>query len=201
MIEMKKYLLILITMLLLSPISKANNPPDDHARGIFMAIGVGPRLPVGPFSATSDLGYGFNIELSYTDDQYVPIFLFAKVGYETYPGSQSLYQQSQYSNLSTNALPINAGARFYFPPIFENVVLIIPMVEASAGYTYYQKLNQFKPSALRANFTDRYSKLGASVGGGFSMFILEILATYNYFPTNQFIAFDLKVRLPLYIAL
>src|ERR1017187_7584158 len=99
---MKKYFLTL-TFLLLLPVSfKAQTPQPDKAEGVFLAIGVGPRLPVGVFANSSDLGYGFNLELSYTNTEYVPLFLFAKVGYETYPGSQSYYQQTDYSNFSTN---------------------------------------------------------------------------------------------------
>jgi hypothetical protein len=198
---MKKYLLILLILLLIPASSKAENPQEDKAEGVFLAIGVGPRLPVGAFANSSDLGYGFNFELSYANSEYIPLFLFAKVGYETYPGSQSLYQQTEYSNFSTNSLPVNAGLRYYFSPLLENIVLIIPMLEVSIGYTYYQKLNQFKSNSLRSNFTEKGSKLGYSIGGGFSMFMMEIFAAYNYFPSNQFIALDLKVRLPLYINL
>ncbi|MDR3609843.1 MAG: hypothetical protein P4L27_04725 [Ignavibacteriaceae bacterium] len=198
---MQKYFLIFIFFLFITSLSKAENPPEDKSRGVFLAIGVGPRLPLGQFANSSDLGYGFNFELSYTDNAYMPFFLFAKAGFETYPGSQSFYQQSDYSNFSTNALPVNAGIRYYFSPLLENIVLIMPMVEASLGYTYYQKLNQFKPSALKSNFTETSSKIGLSVGGGFSMFIMEILGTYNYYFTNQYIALDIKIRLPLYINL
>lgn len=83
----------------------------------------------------------------------------------------------------------------------ENIVLLIPMVEVSLDYTYYQKLNQFKATSTRSNFTEKNSKIGFSIGGGFSMFLMEILAEYNYYPSNQYIALDLKVRLPLYINL
>jgi hypothetical protein len=195
---MKKYFLAIL-FLVLSPASlKAQ---EGKAEGVFLAIGVGPRLPVGVFANSSDLGYGFNFELSYTNTDYLPLFLFAKIGYETYPGSQSFYQTTDYSNFSTNTLPVSAGLRYYFGPLLENIVLIIPVTEISVCYTYYQTLNQFKSSSLKSNFTATNSKLGFSVGGGFSMFIMEILATYNFNNSNQYVALDLKVRLPLYINL
>jgi hypothetical protein len=194
-----KKILLLIFLLSLPGILKSQTPNESKARGVFLSFGVGPRLPLGFFANSSDIGYGFNIEFSYTDNNYLPIFIFAKAGFETYPGSQSFYQQSDYSNYSTNILPINAGIRYYFKPLLENVVLFMPVVEASVGYTYYNKLNEFKASSLRSNYTQKSSKIGLSVGGGISMFLMEILATYNYFQSNQYIAVDLKVRLPLYI--
>ena len=198
---MKNHFLIIVLLLLLAISSVEIYSQEAKAEGVFLAIGVGPRLPVSSFANTSDLGYGFNFEISYTNTDYLPIFFFAKAGYETYPGSQSFYQQTEYSNFSTNTLPVSAGARYYFGPLLENIVLVIPMIEVSLDYSYYQKLNQFKATSLRSNFTESSSKIGFSFGGGFSMFMMEILATYNYYPSNQYIALDLKVRLPLYINL
>lgn len=196
--QMKKILLFLsiINILLI-----ADLPAADRARGVFLAFGVGPRLPLFDFANSSEIGYGFNIEVAYTDNEFLPVFLFARVGFEQYPGSQSFYQESDYSNLATSILPVNLGARYYFSPLLENVVLLMPIVEVSAGYTYYNKLHQFKPSANRNNYLEETSRFGASAGIGFSMFLMEMMATYNYFESNQFIAVDLKVRIPLFINL
>lgn len=193
---MKQILLFLslINLIVIPEMSAA-----DRARGVFLAFGVGPRLPVFDFANSSEVGYGFNIEFSYTDNEFLPVFLFAKIGYEQYPGSQSFYQGSEYSNFSTNILPVNLGARYYFSPLLENVILLMPIVEVSAGYTHYNKLHQFKPGTNRNNFTEESSAFGVSTGVGFSMFLMEMMATYNYFKSNQFVAFDLKVRIPLFI--
>ena len=82
---MKKYYLTLIFLLLLPVSSKAQTPQPDKAEGVFLAIGVGPRLPIGSFANSSDVGYGFNFEISYTNTDYLPLFLYSKAGYETYP--------------------------------------------------------------------------------------------------------------------
>jgi hypothetical protein len=194
--QMKK---IFILYILLTSLLLANEPPADKARGVFVAFGVGPRIPVGNFANTTDLGYGFNLEISYTDNEYIPFFLFAKVGFEQYPGSQDYYQASSHSNLSTNVLPVNFGIRYYFPPLLENIFLLIPIAEVSAAYNYYQVLHEFKAGTGRSNYLEENSKIGVNAGVGISMFMMEIFASYNYFETNQFVAFDLKIRLPLYV--
>lgn len=195
---MKKIILFIFTTVTF--FTYADNPPADKARGFFFSVGVGPRLPVSTFSDESDLGYGFNLEITYTDNEYLPIFVFARAGFEQYPGSSDFYQSSDYNNLSTTSLPIIMGARYYFPPLMENVLLFMPVVEVSAAYNFVSRNHQFKPASNKNNFTEEVSKVGINAGVGISMFLVEILLNYNYFNSFQSVGVDLKVRLPLFIS-
>jgi hypothetical protein len=179
----------------------AQKVPIDKARGVFISFGVGPRLPVGSFSNSTDIGYGFDVEIDYSDNEFFPVFLYGKIGFDQYPGAQSYYESTDYSNFSTNSLPISLGAKYYFPPLVENIVLFMPVVEVSANYEYMQKLHQFKPASGKSNNLEDISKFGFTAGAGLSMFMLEIMVSYNYLQSNQYISADLKVRLPLYISL
>ena len=126
-------------------------------------------------------------------------FLFTKIGFQQFPGSQTFYQSSDYSNYSINSFPLTIGARYFFPPLLENVVLFMPVVEFSAAYNFTQVLHQFKSGSGRSNFVENNSRLGFSGGVGISMFLLEVMATYNYFQSVEYVGIDLKVRIPLYI--
>jgi hypothetical protein len=190
---------ILILLFIFNLTASSGQVPADKARGLFVSFGVGPRIPVSNLSRSTDLGYGLNLEIAYTDNDYLPVFMFAKIGYEQYPGSQDFYESTPYSNLSTVSIPINFGGRYYFSPLLENVVLFMPYVELSAAFNYYSKLHQFKAGFGRSNYTEESTRIGGSAGVGISMFLIEILTTYNYFENHQFVAVDLKVRLPLYI--
>jgi hypothetical protein len=191
--------LFLLILLLCPVFLSAGNLPAEKARGIFGAFGVGPRLPLSSFANLTDVGYGLNIELAYTDNESLPFFLFARIGFEQYTGSQSFYEVSAYSNYSVNSVPLIIGLRHYFAPMLQNVFLFMPFVEAAGAFNYYSVLHQFKIGTGRSNFSEDVIKLGASAGVGISMFLMEVLASYNYFESNQFLAFDLKIRLPLYI--
>jgi hypothetical protein len=179
----------------------AGEPPASKAVGVFLTAGVGPRLPVGNFASTTDLGYGITFDVSYTDSDHLPFFIFARLGFEQYPGSQDYYISTDYTNFSTTIIPASLGIRYYFSPLVESIVLLIPVVEASASLTYMQKLHEFKAGTGRNNFREEVLKIGASAGLGISMFILEILANYNYFESNQYVSINLNVRLPLFVNL
>ncbi len=195
---MRKYLFLTGLIIL---IASVNLHASDKARGVFFGVGVGPRLPVGTFAQTSLLGYGFHFELSYTDNEYLPIFLYGKAGFEQYPGSQTYYQNTEHSHFSTSVLPLTLGGRFYFPPVIENVVVILPHIEAAACFSVNQTLHQFKPSANRPSYIQQDTDIGFNVGIGASMFLLEMTGSYTYFKQRQYFGFDLKVRLPLFVLL
>jgi opacity protein-like surface antigen len=197
--KLVKYFLFLI--MIIHGSAFAGDPPASKAVGIFVAAGVGARLPIGDFSNSTDLGYGLNVEASYTDSDYLPFFVFARLGYEQFPGSQDFYQGTDYSNYSTTIIPASLGVRYYFGPLVESVVLLMPIVEGSVSYTYFQVLNEFKADVGRSNFREDLWKFGGTVGAGFSMFILEIMANYTYYELNQYLSFNLNVRLPLYVSL
>ncbi len=194
---MKKFLLILILLLQVS--LTAGEAPAEKARGLFLVFGVGPRFPISSFSNQSALGYGLNVELDYTDNEYLPFFLFTKLGFQQFPGSQNFYQSSDYSNYSINSFPLTAGVKYFFAPLLEKVVLFMPVVQISAAYNFTQVLHQFKSGTGRSNFIENNSRLGISGGVGISMFLLEVMASYNYFQSTQYVGIDLNVRIPLYI--
>lgn len=178
----------------------AGGLPDDKASGIFLSVGVGPRLPIGTFNGSSSIGYGFNMEFSYTDNETLPLFLFSKIGFEQYSGSTEFYQESDYTHFSTNIMPVNLGVRYYLPPILEQVVIVMPALEISATYALVQELNEFKTGTGRSNFIETKSKFGFNIGASVSMFLLELTGNYSFLNGNQTISADLKVRLPLFVS-
>lgn len=192
---MKKTVLILF---LLVGIIKAQIPEPGQANGLFMDVGIGPRVPIGKFADVQNLGIGFNFAVSYTDNKIIPVFLYSSLGYEHYPGRQDYYKVSDYSSFSTNVLTIKLGARYYLPPIFDQVVLLMPVIEAGPSFALYEKFHQFKTGSGRNNILEDNFKSGFHVGAGVSMFIMDAIFYYNYFQDSQQISFDLKIRIPIF---
>lgn len=170
-----------------------------EARGAFVALGVGPRLPLGEFSVSQNLGMGVNASLSYTDNSFLPLFFYGKIGYQHYPGSQKFYARTNYSSFSSNVFLFEAGARFYFRPLIENVAILMPFVEGGGSLAIFEKFHQFKPSVSQADFTETNTKTGFHIGVGLSVFLVEGLLQYHFLYNNQFLSLDLKIRIPIFI--
>jgi len=193
---LKKYFTILF---LFCSLLTAQIPKFGEAKGLFISTGVGPKFPIGEFANTNNPGSGFDIALSYTDNLFIPFFLNASVGYTHFPGSQDLYVNSDYSSFSSNAITASLGARYYFSPLMENIVLVMPVVDFSLLYTNFNDFNQFKSGTGKASFNNKYSKFGIQAGAGISMFMLDIMAYYNYLPGHSFVSFDLRARIPIFV--
>lgn len=193
---MNKYLIAVLFMVLTI---SAQFPQFGEARGLFMSFGIGPRIPIGDFSDNQNIGVGFNLTLSYTDNNYLPVFLYASAEFQHYPGRQDFYKRTDYSSFSSNVLSFSPGIRFYLPPLIENVVLLMPVIEGGVTFALFEKYHQFKIDRNRRNFVEEISKTGLHVGVGVSMFLMDVITSYNYLHNNQYLSFDLKIRIPVFV--
>ena len=191
----KVFFLLLIPFFILS----AQEYNFHRATGLFMAVGVGPRIPVGDFSENQNIGIGADFSMSYTNSDFLPVFFFANLGYMNFPGKQTFYKNSDYSSLTTNGILLTSGIKYFWPPLIEDIVLLMPFIEVGASVGYFEKGHVFKIDSNKNNFTENNFKTGFQIGGGFSMFMMDVQASYNYFHNNQFLAFNLRVRIPIFV--
>lgn len=190
---------ILLLVLLFNSLAFAQMVKFGEARGLFMAVGVGPRFPVGDFADNQNIGVGVNVTFSYTDNELLPVFFYTGIGYQHYPGRQDFYKKTDYASFSSNVLVLTPGVRYYFKPIINEGILLMPIIDAGIEFAYFEKFHQFKIDRGRQNFVEEVSKLGFHVGGGFSMFILDVVTYYNYLHNNHYISFDLRVNIPIFV--
>jgi len=197
---LKKLVITLILIFFIGyPEIKAQAFEFGQAKGLFMGLGTGARIPLGDFSRRHNLGIGFDVTFSYTDNNYIPGFLYTKLGYQHFPGNSSFYKKSDHTSITSDVFVINSGIRVFLPPILENIVLIMPVVEVGGTYSFYTTFHSFKSDADKNNFTEEKSKLGFHVGGGVSLFLLDVMAYYTYLNDAQYMSLDMRLRIPIYL--
>jgi hypothetical protein len=172
-----------------------------EAKGLFMSVGVGPSFPIFEMSNKQNIGTGFDVSFTYTDNEFLPVFFYSTIGYIHFPGSQDLYKQTDYSSFSSNVLVVSPGIRYYFRPMFEQVILLMPIIDIGAQYSLFENLNQFKSGSGKQNYLEDVNKFGFHAGVGFSMFLLDFITYYHYLPDNQYISVDVRVNLPIFVKL
>ena len=145
------------------------------------------------WSAVSNRGYGGEPKYWCWDRCHTLVhrqqihtnFLYSTIGYHHFPGRQNFYKVSNYSSFSSNVLVVSPGVRYYFKPILESVVLLMPIVDIGVNWALFEKLHQFKIESGKNNYIEEVTKFGFHFGAGFSMFILDVITYYNYFPKTN----------------
>ena len=189
---------ILLFLVLLTTIVSAQGLSLGEARGLFFSLGVGPKIPIGEYSVKNGLGIGADITFSYTDNKILPVFFYTKLGYHHYPIANDLPKKSDYSSYMTNEYLILPGIRFYFLPMIEDEILLMPIAEVGVSIGFFNNSHIFKIDSNRKNYDETLTKFGFHVGGGFSMFLLETTLNYYFFPDYHSISLDLRIQIPIF---
>lgn len=190
---------ILIGLILLSSLVLGQALRFGEAKGLFMSVGVGPRIPISDFSETHNVGIGFDVAFSYADNLLLPMFIYGDIGFQHFPGTQAFYKVSDHSAISSNTIVVNLGGRHYYAPLVENIVLLMPVVEAGVSLSYFETSHTYKVDTGKRNMVEDKFMFGFNAGIGVSMFLLDVMAHYHYFHSKQYISFDLRVRIPVFV--
>ena len=191
----------LLLLFLLVSVTPAQLEDPESAQGIFLTVGVGPRFPIGQFGDQQAIGAGFDAMLSFTDNEFAPVFFYLNIGYQNHPGDYNFYKVSDHSSISTNLVSFHGGARYFFEPIINDMILLMPILEGGLTYAYIEKYHQYKIETGRNDNLQGLSQLGFHVGGGLSFFLMEVTANYNFLESNQYLSLNLRLTIPLAITI
>lgn len=189
---------ILFVLLLFTGAALAQRIEPGQVKGLFFGVNVGPRVPISSFADYQNPGIGFDLNLSYTDNKILPIFIYGKIGYQHYPGSLELYKSSDYSSYASNLILLQGGARYFLTPLVNDMIILMPVIEAGVSMAVIETAHQFKIDSGRGNFTEELTKFGFHVGAGISAFLLDVMGYYTYFQNAQYLSFDLRLRIPIF---
>ncbi len=198
---MKLFKKIFYFFFLLYSLSLAQVSNPSNAQGVFLTVGVGPRFPIGDFGNQQSIGAGFDAMVSFTDNSLAPLFFYLNIGYQNHPGDYDYYKVTDHSSISTNIVSFHAGSRYFFTPIIEDMILLMPILEGGITYAYVEKYHQYKIDTGRNDRLEALSQLGFHIGGGLSFFLMDVIASYNYLKSSQYFSLNLRLTIPLAITL
>lgn len=193
--KFKIYSLLLLLFSFSTVFSQSVEP--RNANGLFLTVGVGPRIPFGELGNQQAIGAGFDGMLSFTDSDFAPLFFYLSIGYQNHPGDYDYYKNSDLSSLSTNIVSFQGGARYFLFPLIKDMILLMPIIEGGITYAFVEKYYQYKIDQNKKDNLEGLSEFGFHIGGGLSFFLMDIIATYNYLENNQYLSLNLRLTLPL----
>ena len=152
---------------------------------------------VGEFSKKNNAGPGVEAIISYTDIDFLPIFFYSNFNFQNHTGNYKYYKNSDHSTLSSSIISINLGGKYFFQPLVENVILLMPFIEGGFTYAYISDFHQYKIDLNKNDDIENLHKFGIHIGGGLSFFLMEIIASYTYLHSDQYLSLNLRVTLPV----
>ena len=198
---MKNYKIFILLILLINLNSYGQLTDPGNAQGVFLTVGVGPRFPIGEFGNQQSIGAGFDAMISFTDHELAPVFFYLNIGYQNHPGDYDYYKVTDHSSISTNIVSFHTGGRYYFSPLIEDMILLMPIIEGGITYSYVEKYHQYKIDSGKNDKLQGLSQLGFHIGGGLSFFLMDVTANYNYLQSNQYFSVNLRLTIPLAITI
>lgn len=169
-----------------------------ETRGLFLGLGVGPRFALGDFADNHFFASGFESILSYGDENTLPFFVYGKFNFASFPSEFVDVLDNPSFEISTRFYSLEPGLRYFFPPISEKVILLMPFVEGGINLALVHSVHQLT-TGYKTQYSNDEFKFGVHMGVGVSMFLLDAILTYNYFHKHQFFGFGLRVRIPIFI--
>ena len=198
MANFRKYILVLLLFFSVPSYGQLFNVKVGEARGLFLAMGVGPRIAIGDLSSNHSMASGVETIVSYTDNRRLPVFVYAKLQFTNFPSEFMGILYSPSFEVSSKVLSIQPGMRYFLPPISKEVILLMPFVEGGLSLGIIFTKYQFN-SAFKSQYYDESVHFGVHAGFGVSIFLMDALVSYNYYYRYQFLGFTLRVRIPIFI--
>jgi hypothetical protein len=196
--KLRKYVLLTLLFLSLPAYGQLLNFKLGEARGLFLGMGVGPRIAVGDLSINHSMASGVEVILSYTDNRRIPFFVYSKAQFINFPSEFKDVLSGTVFELSSKVLSLQPGVRYFLPPISTQVVLLMPFVEG--GMNLGVMLNKYQYNgAFKSQYYDSSLHFGFHAGVGVSVFLMDALISYNYYYSYQFLGFTLRVRIPIFM--
>lgn len=198
---MKKIIYSILLLFIISSNINAQFAKPSDVQGMFLSLGVGPRFPIGDLGSEQAIGAGINVMTMYTDNNFAPVFFYLDVGYQNHPGDYDFYKRTNLSSLTSNIITFNIGGRYYFKPFFEDIIILMPIMEGGLSYGYIEKYHQYKIDSGKNDKLVGESKFGFHLGAGISFFLMDVITNYHYLNGNQFFSLSLRLTIPLAITI
>lgn len=195
-----KTILFVFLILSVNVYGQITNYKPGDIRGLFLDVGVGPRFAVGDFASNHFFASGFEASLSYADDNSLPFFVYGKFNFASFPSEFTDILSSSEFEVSSRFFLLEPGICYFFPPISDKVVLLMPFAEGGVNLGIVHTVHQLN-TEIKTQYSTNDFKFGLHLGVGVSMFLLDALITYNYFYEYQYIGLGLRVRIPIFIKL
>lgn len=173
---------------------KKNLKTGKSISAIFLSIGGGLSVPLGPFKTNSNVTFGVLGRIEYSSFSIFPFVIGAEVTYFSYKGDDEFKTANLLTTFETRILSFGLNVEYSLAKIlrssFTMPFLTVDVKNNNIKRTY----DEFRTfEGLPAE----ESKISVGAGIGFTLFVLDFYAKYNYMKDNSNIGVYTKLKFPV----
>ncbi len=169
-------------------------PVSGKPSGIFIAPFLGVDFPLKTFSGNSKNAVTYGARLEFASMHIYPIVLFGEYQFTKHPGSDVFKSQYYLSTLETKVSSFGGG--FYF---LANKYLksnfTAPFIVGEVKF--YNVTRTVTPDVNIENLNKSESKVVLSGGLGFTLYIFDIITSYNFAGDYSSLSVKTQFHFPL----
>ncbi len=166
-----------------------NTKSNLNPSGVFVAPFIGLDYPVTKFGDNSVYGFSYGIKLEFASKNIYPFILYGFYQYQRNPGKDSYKTLNLLNSMDTKLNTFGCGIYFllnkYFKYSFTSPFLI-------GEIKYITAKRVISPDNYVPELNRNESLLSYSAGFGFTIFIFDLLGTYNF--AKDYSSFSIKAQ-------
>ena len=168
-----------------------------HSKSIsalFLSVGGGISVPLSPFKTSSGVTFGILGRIEFSSHGIFPFVIGGEVTYFSYAGADEFKTVNLLTNFKTTILSYGLNIEYSLAKILRSS-FTMPFLTVDI------KSNNIKREYDESrNFEDlprEETKISVGAGFGFTLFIFDFYAKYNYMKDNSHVGVYTKTKIPV----
>lgn len=161
---------------------------------IFLSIGGGIAVPLSPFKENSDVTFGLLGRLEFASTSIFPFVIGGEVDYFSYNGADLFKTTNVLTNFKTKILSVGLNIEYSLSKVLRSS-FTMPFLTFDVKNNIIKR--EYDESRELEALPRKETKISVGAGLGFTIFVLDFYAKYNYMKDNSYIGVYTKTKIPV----
>lgn len=162
--------------------------------GIFFSIGTGISVPLQDLRTQSNVTFGLLGRVEYSSTSIFPIVIGGEVTYFSFAGADEFKTTNLLTSFTTKILGLGLNIEYSLARIFKSSYTI-PFITIDVKTNSIKRTYDENSTLVTLPRTESRVSVGAGVG--FTLFVLDFYAKYNYLKELSNVTVYTKIKFPV----
>lgn len=163
--------------------------------GIFITPMAGFEFPMSEFANNSDYAISYGARLEYASISIYPIVIFGQFQFQNHPGSDAFRTQNLLNSMETQITSYGGGVYILLNKYLKSN-FTMPFLIADFKLSSVKRILSPEIEIEGIKTTD--SKFVFSAGFGFTLYIFDIITSYNFAQEYSTLSIKTQFRIPVF---